>query len=401
MSMMARKVLNKRILLQAFLALAFDLGGLLSGRIALVFSPLFESTPWILALFPPLLSVRGDIGGIFAGKLGTMLHLGEVEPRLRKNTSEFYSLIKSMFFLTFVDTIGIGVIAFMINLFLGNTTSEHLLFFIVIPPVTCLLAMTLVIPMGTLLGAVIFKRGLDPDIIVYPAISTMDDVLITLCYVFVVNLAFISGALFSMLIIISVLGFFFFVMFMKCRGDRTFRRILREGAPMVLLSSFIGTLGGVGLASIRGEIKKKPSILMLYPALISTLGDIGSILGARVTTKLAMGRVSSFWGSLKEGFTELVSVEIAAAVMHVLFGLTAFLLGTVTGFTPDLLLLINIALISNLISFLPISLLSFMVATQTFKHRLDPDNFVIPLVTSIADFGATFALIAALLILQV
>ena len=399
--MMVRRVLNKRVLLQAFLAFAFDLGGILSGRIALVFSPLFESAPWILALFPPMLSVRGDIGGIFAGKLGTMLHLGEVEPRLRMNTADFYSLIKSMFFLTFVDTIGIGIIAFIINLFLGNTTSQHLLLFIVVPPVSCLLAMTLVIPIGTLLGITIFKRGLDPDIIVYPAMSTMDDVAITICYVFVVNLAFIPSALFGMLIIIIVLAFFFSVMFMKCREDRAFSRTLREGAPIVLLSSFIGTLGGVGLASIRKEIEKKPSILMLYPALIDTLGDIGSILGAMATTKLAMSRISSFWGALKEGFTDLVSVEIAAAVMHVLFGLTAFLLGKATGLTPDLLLLVNIALISNLISFLFISLLSFIVATQTFKHRLDPDNFVIPLVTSIADFGATLALIAALLILKV
>ncbi len=399
--MMTRKVLNKRVLLQALLALAFDLGGLLSGGLLLVFSPLFESAPWILALFPPLLSVRGDIGGIFAGKLGTMLHLGEAEPRLRKNTAEFYSLIKSMFFLTFVDTIGIGFFAFIINLFLGNTSPQNILLFIVVPPVSCLLAMALVIPTGTLLGTVIFKRGLDPDIIVYPAMSTLDDFVITLCYVFIVNLAIIPSALFSMLIIISVIGFFFFIMFLKCREDRIFRRVLREGAPMVLLSSFIGTLGGVCLASIREGIEKKPAILMIYPALIDTLGDIGSILGAMVTTKLALGRISSFWGALKEGVAELVSVEIAAAVMHLLFGVFAFLLGTLTGFTPDLLLLVNITLISNLLSFLPIFLLSVLIATQTFKHRLDPDNFVIPFVTSIADFGATLALIVALLILQI
>ena len=64
-------------------------------------------------------------------------------------------------------------------------------------------------------------------------------------------------------------------------------------------------------------------------------------------------------------------------------------------------LLVNIALITNLISFLFITMLSFAVATQTFKYRLDPDNFVIPLVTSIADFGATLALITALRILNV
>ena len=399
--MITRKVLNKRILLQAFLAFTFDLGGILSGRIALVFSPLFASAPWILALFPPLLSVRGDIGGIFAGKLGTMLHLGEAEPKIRGNTREFYSFIKSIFFLTFTDTIGIGIVAFIINLVLGNASYEHLLLFIAVPPISCLLTMVLVIPIGTLLGIIVFRRGLDPDIIVYPAMSTIDDAVITICYVFVVNLALIPSALLSMSISLLLLGLFFFALSMRCRGDSTFRRTLREGIPMVLLSSVIGTFGGIGLVSIREEIEKKPSILMLYPALIDTLGDIGSILGAQATTKLALKQISSFWETLRDGVTDLISVEVAAACMHVLFGLAAFLLGKATGLTPDLFLLVNIALIANLISFLFIALLSFAVATQTFKYRLDPDNFVIPLVTSIADFGATLALITALRILNV
>ena len=204
-----------------------------------------------------------------------------------------------------------------------------------------------------------------------------------------------------MLITIIALGFFFSIIFVKDRENKTFRKTLREGAPMVLLSSFIGTFGGVGLASIREEIEKKPSILILYPALIDTLGDIGSILGARLTTKLALGRISSFWDTLKEGLSDLVSVEIAAIFIHIMFGLTAFLLGRVTGFFPNLWSLINISIMSNLISFIFISLLAFVVATQTFKYSLDPDNFVIPLVTSIADFVDTLALILTLMILRV
>ncbi|NIR48321.1 MAG: hypothetical protein GWN55_04245, partial [Phycisphaerae bacterium] len=32
-----------------------------------------------------------------------------------------------------------------------------------------------------------FRRGLDPDIIVYPVISTVADVLVTLCYILQLN----------------------------------------------------------------------------------------------------------------------------------------------------------------------------------------------------------------------
>jgi cation transporter-like permease len=47
-------------------------------------------------------------------------------------------------------------------------------------------------------------------------------------------------------------------------------------------------------------------------------------------------------------------------------------------------------------SFVVISLFSLLVATQTFQRGLDPDNFVIPLTTSLADTIATLSLMAVL-----
>lgn len=111
--------------------------------------------------------------------------------------------------------------------------------------------------------------------------------------------------------------------------------------------------------------------------------------------------IASFRRALKETFADLVSVEIAVATWHILFGLVAFLIGKVTGLSSDIAFLVMIALVSNLISFLFISLFSIAVATQTFKRGLDPDNFVIPLVASVSDVSATLALMATLTILGV
>jgi mgtE-like transporter len=393
--------LNRHILRQAFIALAFDLGGLLSGRIVLIFYPFFKSAPWILALFPPMLTVRGNIGGILSGKLGTMLHIGEAEPKLRGNTREFYSFIRAILTLTFIDTVGIGILAFFVNFSFGNATVEQMLLFLTVPPLTCLLAMTIAIPIASFTGIAVFKKGLDPDVILYPMMSTVDDVLVTACYVIVVTIALVPSALTVLSVVTFVLGGVFLAMLVKHARERIFKKTLVEGGPIVLLASLLGTFGGVGLAGLRNEIEKSPSILLLYPALIDTLGDIGSILGAMETTKLALGYVASFWGALKETFADLVSVEIAAATWHILFGLVAFLIGMATGFSPDPWFLVMIALVSNLVSFLFISLFSIAVATQTFKRGLDPDNFVIPLVASVSDISATLALMATLTMLGV
>lgn len=386
---------------QALVALAFDLGGVLSGGIALSFFPLLESAPWILLLFPPVLSVRGSIGGILSGKLSTMLHVGEAEPRLRGNTRQFYSLVNAILFLSFADTIGIGALAFLVNLLLGNVVIQHLPFFIVVPPLTCVLAMSVAIPVVLFVGATAFKKGLDPDVILYPAMSTVDDVVVTVCYVVVVNLVLISGVLAYMSLASLLLAVLFLAMLLKHKEIRVFRRTLTEGAPIVALSSFLGVISGIGLASLKERIENHPSILILYPALIDTLGDIGSILGSMETTKLALGYARSSWNALKETMANLLSVETAAAIMHVCFGLVAFFIGKAAGLTPNVVLLVTVALISNLVSFLFVSIFSLVVANQTFKHGLDPDNFVIPLVTSASDLGATMALMGTIAILGI
>jgi mgtE-like transporter len=94
-------------------------------------------------------------------------------------------------------------------------------------------------------------------------------------------------------------------------------------------------------------------------------------------------------------------VESAAAMMHVLFGIFAFIVAYGTGLGGDPIPLVLVALGSNLVSFPFISLLSLITATQTFKRGLDPDNFVIPLVTSVSDLYATLGLVAVLMVLAI
>lgn len=380
---------------QSITALFFDLGGLLSGTAAAIYYPMFGNPVWILLLFTPLLTVRGNIGGILSGKLGTMLHLGLIRPSLFKNTREYYSLIKAVFSLTFFDTLVIGAISFALNYLLGLVSLNHLPYFILIPPLSCLSAILISAPIASLVGIEVFKRGLDPDIFLYPIMSTLDDILITLCY-FTVAGFIIRFENFSLIFfILALLMLYFIFIVLRHKREPIFKRTLLEGAPTVVLASLFGIFGGMGLASIRREIERVPSILIIYPALIDALGDIGSIIGSMETTKLALGYTTSLTKTLRETFADLISVECAAFVIHIIFSIIGFALGGLQTL-PLLLHLISITLTSNVISFLFISSFSLTVATQTFKHGLDPDNFVIPLVASVSDVTATLSLVAAI-----
>jgi mgtE-like transporter len=167
---------------------------------------------------------------------------------------------------------------------------------------------------------------------------------------------------------------------------------------MIAFASAVLFIKNCTLASFRGDFEKDPSILMLYPGMMNILGNIGSIIGSMESTKLALGYSRSFKQILKEAIGDLLSVEVAAFLMHVILGFAVYVVGSITNVGVNLFFIIQVALLSNVMSFLMISLFSLMIATQTFKRGLDPDNFVIPLTTSVSDTVSTFILMLVLML---
>jgi len=380
---------------QALLALSVDVMGLFAGGLVSLLSPWFRSKPWLLALYPPILTVRGDISGIFSGNLSTMLHLGLILPRVRGNTDTYRSLISSIYVLTLLDTLGMGVIAFALNLLLGIASPGHLGLYMLLPTVTCLSAVLLSIPLTTLIAIAGYRRGLNPDIILYPCLSSINDILVSGSYAAVATLAATPlGLRLLALLFLSALLAALAITY-RWRGDDLFRDVLREGTLMVLLSTLLASLNGVVLSGLTEGILRHPGILILYPSLTSTLGDIGSIIGSLTTTSLALGYVRGLRGILDEGVRRTLRVEAAAFPLHLLFAFAAYLL---LG-APDaavLRFLIAVSLLSNLLSFLTISLFALLLAHVAHRRGLNPDNVVIPTITSASDTVATLTLLPVL-----
>lgn len=372
--------------------------GLFAGGLVSLLSPWFRSRLWLLALYPPILTVRGDISGIFSGNLSTMLHLGLILPRFKRNTDTYYSLISSIYVLTFLDTLGMGLISFTLNLLLSIASPTHLSLYLLISTMTCILAVLVSMPITMFIAITGYKRGLDPDIIIYPYLSSINDVLVSASYVATSTLALISDLGFSILLTAFLSSLIISALIAwKKRGDPLFREIIGEGTVTVLLSTLLASLNGIILLRLTGGILRHPGILILYPALIDTLGDIGSIIGSLTTTSLTLGYVRGLRGILNEGLRRTLRVEVVAAPMHLLYALVAFLLLGMPS-VEVLLFLMAISLLSNLLSFLAISLFTLLLAHITYKRGLNPDNVVIPAITSTSDVVATFTLLPALAI---
>jgi mgtE-like transporter len=392
-----RSFINKRVFSQSLLALIFNIGGLVSGRLAVILAPVFTASPWILALFPLVLTVRGGTSGILSGKIGTMLHTGELKPQFRGNTRALGILIKATFVVTFSATLGMGFLAFLIQLIFCQVSFQTLSIFVVLPVLTSTISVLIAIPLTLFVAIKTYQSGIDPDILVYPIMSTTNDLIVSIIYLLLVALILTSSSFVLLYgVIIIFLALILMYIIIKTYRNLLFSKTLKEGVFIILISSSFGITNGVILTSYRTEIKQIPSVLVLYPALIATLGDIGSILGSMETTKLALGYISSFTHVLRDVFVDLISIEAAAFIVHTIFAFVTLGIGWISQVPGDLLQLVQIAVLSNLFSFFFISFVSLITATQTFRYGLDPDNFVIPLTSSLSDTISTLVLLAVL-----
>ena len=239
-----------------------------------------------------------------------------------------------------------------------------------------------------------YRRGLDPDVLVYPVISTVADLIITALYMGVLYIVLLApGASLYLLGAVNVV--FVAVVILTVRKiyrDPEFVRTVREFMMTLVIVTLIVNVTGTALNRITEVIGKRPEVFMIYPALIDTVGDVGSIIGSTATTKMALGVMATEFNAIATHWVEVGSAWLASIIMFVFYTLTSstvYGIGLFPGLLAD-------AWTCNLIVVPLIIVISFSTAIVTRRRGLDPDNFIIPIETSISDGLTTIGLLLAL-----
>ncbi|MBS7647211.1 magnesium transporter [Candidatus Bathyarchaeota archaeon] len=391
-----------KTLKQSLMAYAFNVFGIVAGTLVAYYSGLFQRLPWAVVIYPPILSARGVIGGLFCGRLSTALHLGTVQPRFFGNTKSFYLLFQAIVFLTFEASLLMGLVAVLFRaIYFGMFTSE-LWDMVNVLMATMALALVVISPLTLTVSFLSFKHGLDPDIILYPVESTISDLLITVIYVSVLNLHVMRSS-FLYFLFASSLALLFTSLYILARNiqEPEFTKTLKESLLTLLIVSFIINVAGTVLGRVDELIREKHEVYeaypvyVVYPALIDTIGDVGSVVGSTATTKLALGTLKASFSSIKNHLTEVSGAWAASLVMYFAYSILALAIrGTLS--------LVKIAKFSlllftvNVLAAALIILVSYSVAIITYQKGLDPDNFEIPIESSLADTLTTISLFVAL-----
>ncbi len=149
----------------------------------------------------------------------------------------------------------------------------------------------------------------------------------------------------------------------------------------------MGLISGTLLSSNEALLYTVPILLLVLPALNSLIGDISTVLVSRLTTHLYIGSLQPKVQNserLKEDFYGLLITLLLSLGALIFLGYLSSVFSGIEIVNPLLITLIVCTTV--LLIFAMMFLLSFVSAIVLFKRGMDPNNFLIPLITSLIDF---------------
>jgi mgtE-like transporter len=177
--------------------------------------------------------------------------------------------------------------------------------------------------------------------------------------------------------------------------------IIKESIKVLIAGSFLSSLGGFSLEIMKEKFSSLIPLVIILPALASMIGNAGIILVSKITTYLNNGELKERNLNnkiVRKLFYILMSVFILTAVYATF--LSVFI-GMLKGFDFSwdfTLKMLAIILMTTIFIVFVVFCIALIGSRYAFKRNIDPDDLLIPITTSIADFGS-FILFSALVYL--
>ncbi len=160
------------------------------------------------------------------------------------------------------------------------------------------------------------------------------------------------------------------------------KAMVREAFPALVVLGMVEALGGLFLSGSGAQAV--PGMLAVIPALISLRGNISGSFASRLGSLAHLGIFDPKhpFSSSKEGIK-------AAIVMSISFSVFASLLAAaftwLAGSIPDMAGVLTVTVLTSIVSSSILSSVAVLSVAFSFKHRIDPDNVVVPLLSTVGD----------------
>jgi mgtE-like transporter len=149
-------------------------GGLFAGVVLGGMEAELEAIPGLLLLVPALLAIRGNVYGSLGARLASALHQGLVEPRLSLGDRRVRAAVAAAISNGLAMSLFAATVGFLLVLLQGRTASlAALLGIALIAGLVSGVVLTTAVVTVVFVG---YRRGLDPDALAGPVVTTTGDV---------------------------------------------------------------------------------------------------------------------------------------------------------------------------------------------------------------------------------
>ncbi|KAF9584357.1 hypothetical protein BGW38_006760 [Lunasporangiospora selenospora] len=171
------------------------------------------------------------------------------------------------------------------------------------------------------------------------------------------------------------------------RRNKFVSEVVKEGWGPVFGAMVISSTAGL---TLERYINQFPGMAMISPVLNGLIGNIGSIYASRISTALHANVKENYWATEKTLFLVHIPIEILfLVVVGVLrLGDIQWSVGIVSAYGVVALVLVVITL-----------LLAKGITRLFWKWGYDPDNYALPILTSLIDVLGTAMLVAGFWVL--
>ncbi|MBI4018515.1 MAG: magnesium transporter [Candidatus Aenigmarchaeota archaeon] len=351
--------------------------------------------PGLIILVPGALDIRGAIFGALGSRLGSALHLGYIEEFSLSNRH-----VRRNIYSTMTQTIVVSVLlAFFAKLLASffGFADVSLFELIAISFLGGVIAGLILLFMTFLIAMKSYQRGWDPDNIHAPLITALGD-FITVPSLLLATTIVLDMRPFLDFFVISVITVALANAVLLFRHeDKDFKRAVFISLAAVTLSGFVSSMSGILLHSNIERLVAVPTILIMLPAFLGQGGNIGNTLASRISTKLHLGQLDPELRLEREIKREFVSSYLLAAIVFVFVAVLTHIADIIFHIPAlGLKMTLAISLFAGIALTTIVIMLTFLISVMAYRHKVDPDDVTIPLITALADIMGVFALIATL-----
>ncbi|KAG0237289.1 hypothetical protein BGW41_000247 [Actinomortierella wolfii] len=373
------------LLMQASTTLVFAVSGLIgAGWLLDVIQhwQVFIDISELIILIPVLLNLKGNLEMNLASRLSTAANMGLLDSP--QSCSQF---VKGNLALLQVQALSVGSIAGLFSFGLGvlvhpsgNNWNEIAL--MIAASMLCASISSFVL--GGFMCALVLlcrKFNINPDNIACPLASSMGDLvtLFVLAGCSVILQKYVETPICFLVLILLIM--LIPVWLVIVRRNKFVAEVVKEGWSPILLAMVISSTAGL---TLERYIDQFPGMALISPVLNGLAGNIGSIYASRISTSVHAGIKENHRATQRALFLVNIPVQVIFLLVIGLLGLghIHWSVGVVFGYTVVSLLLIVISLA-----------MAKFITLRFWKWGYDPDNYALPILTSLIDVIGTALLV--------